>query len=93
MMCLSCFSAVELVCEKADTEVASLPRKCEAPRCLKVGEGQSCHSINIKQHCHQKYFEVVDLVITGIEERFNQLGYVMYTLRISSFKSSKAKDY
>ena len=38
------FQLVELICEKTDTEEASLPRNRKAPRRLEVGEGESYHS-------------------------------------------------
>ena len=68
------FQLVESICEKTDTEEASLPRKYKAPRRLEVGEGESYHSATIEEHYCQNYFEALDLAITGIEERFNQLG-------------------
>ena len=42
------FQLVESICEKTDTEEASLPRKRKAPRCLEVGEGESYHSATIE---------------------------------------------
>ena len=60
---------------------------------LEVGEGESYHSATI-EHYHQKYFEALDLGITGIEERFNQPGYVIYKhLESLLLKAAKQEDY
>ena len=60
------FQLVESIREKTDTEEASLPRKRKAPRRLEVEEGESYHSATIEEHYRQKYFEALDLAITGI---------------------------
>ena len=89
------FQLVESIHEKTDTEEeASLPRKCKAPRRLEVGKGENYHSATIEEHYRQKYFEALDLAITGIEERFNQPGYDMYKhLESLLLKAAKQEDY
>ena len=72
------FQLVETMRVKTDTEEATLLRKRKAPRRLEVGEGESYHSATIEELYRQKYFEALDLAITGIEERFHQPGYTIY---------------
>jgi len=70
------FQLVESLCEKNDTEEATLPRKRKALRCFEVGEGEGYHSSTVEEHYCQKYFEALDLAINRIQERFDQPGYV-----------------
>ena len=84
---------LESIHEKTNTEEASLPRKCKAPRCANVGEGENFHSATIEEHYHQKYLKVLNGAIAGIEERFNQPGYFIYKhLRSLLIKNSKAQS-
>ena len=51
------FQLVESFHEKKE---ATLPRKCKAPRCLEIGEGEGYHSATIEEQYCQKYFEALN---------------------------------
>ena len=40
---------------------------------------EGSHSATVEDQYHQAYFEVLDLAITGISDRFNQPGYSIYS--------------
>ena len=72
------FSLVEKVSRQSGTEGPVLPRKRKAPKHLEVGSAEGYHSASVQEYYRQLYFEALDLVITGITDRFDQPGYVIY---------------
>ena len=73
------FEYVESLRKHTDTEEPILPRKRRVPSCYEVGEGEGHHSLIIKDHYRRCYFESLDLVVSSIQERFDQRGYVVYS--------------
>ena len=61
---------------------------------MEVGEGEGYHSSTIEEHYRQKYFEALDLAISGIQERFDQPGYAIYKhLECFILKAAKQEEY
>ena len=71
------FEYVESLRKRTDTEEPILPRKRRVPSRYEVGEGEGHHSLTIKDHYRRCYFESLDLVVSSIQERFDQRGYVV----------------
>ena len=63
-----------------DVEVSdpALPRKRKAPRRYEVGEAPAEFHSTPKSLYRQIYYEVLDLIVNAIEDRFNQPGYQVY---------------
>ena len=72
------FSLVEKVRQQTGCDEPVLPRKRKAPKHLEVGSAEGFHSVSVQEHYRRLYFEALDLVITGITDRFDQPGYVVY---------------
>ena len=85
---------VECLLKCTNTEEPSLPRKRRAPQRFEIGGG-ACHfSDTVEDYYRQSYFEVLDLVTTSIEDRFNQPGYLTYkNLEELLIKAANQKDY
>ena len=64
--------------ERTNTNLPILPQKRKAPRRFEIGTGEETHSATVEDHYCQAYFEVLDLAIAGISNRFNQPGYAIY---------------
>ena len=45
---------------------------------FEVGTGKESPSTTVEDHYHQAYFEVLDLAIASISDRFHQPGYAIY---------------
>jgi len=72
------FSLVEKIHQQTGCDEPVLPWKQKAPKHLEVGTTEGFHSASVQEHYHQLYFEALDLIITGIADRFDQPGYVLY---------------
>ena len=72
------FELVERFRDKHGVSKPSLPRKRKAPRHLEVGTGSGYFSTSVQEHYRQIYYEVIDFVIAGITDRFDQPGYTLY---------------
>ena len=56
---------------------------------FQVGEGkESYNDSSIEDHYRRLYFEVLDLAVTGISQRFNQPGYSIYKNDLASCQLS-----
>ena len=69
---------VHCYCEQTNTNPPVLPRKRRAPQRFEVGTGEGSHSSTVEDHYRHAYFEVLDLAIASISDRFNQPGYAIY---------------
>ena len=72
------FLLVHCFCERTNTNPPVLPRKRRALQRFEVGTGEGSHSSTVEDHYRQAYFEVLDLAIASISDRFNQPGYAIY---------------
>ena len=61
-----------------DISEPKLPRRRKTPRRYEKGEGESHFLMTIEEHYRRFYFEVLDLAINSIKQRFDQPGYRMY---------------
>lgn len=85
---------VDRLRERTNTGEPVLPRKRKAPRCFEIGDGDPHQSSTVEDHYRQIYFEALDLVISGIQDRFNQPGYILYqNLEELLVKAANKKDY
>ena len=55
-----------------------LPRKRRAPQRYEVGSEEGSHSTTVEDHYRRQYYEVLDIAIASVTNRFDQPGYVMY---------------
>lgn len=55
-----------------------LPRKRRAPARIEVGSGQPTFPETPKDHYRRIYFEVIDLIVNAIEQRFSQPSFTAY---------------
>ena len=62
-----------------DVDEPALPRQRKRPRKYEDGTGEAHFSENVKDFFRRIYFEALDLVISGINSRFDQPGYKIYS--------------
>ena len=62
-----------------DVDEPALPRQRKRPRRYEDGTGEAHFSENVKDFFRHIYFEALDLVISGINSRFDQPGYNIYS--------------
>lgn len=60
---------------KIDVSPPALPRRRKAPRRLEVGEGAPEYAATVEDHYRRIYFEVIDILLAAIQERFGQKGF------------------
>ena len=82
--------------EHSNVNLPVLPRKRKAPRRYEIGTEDGSHSATVEDHYRQAYYEVLDLAIAGISDRFNQPGYNIYSnlesLLVSAANSQTFND-
>lgn len=89
------FYAAVLIKSKLHASIAEpvLLRKTRTPRRFEIGEGEGSFPANVTDYYRRLYFEALDLLITAIEERFNQAGFLAYsTMESLLLKSLKSDD-
>ncbi len=69
---------VEKFSEENGIEKPSLPRRRKCPMRFDDGESEDHFHSEIKSFYRQSYYEAVDLLISCIEDRFQQPGYEKY---------------
>ena len=72
------FDLVDRFCELTGIELPALPRKRRVPQRYKIGSGEGSHCTTMEDHHHLQYFEVLDIAIASITDRFYQPGYAVY---------------
>lgn len=72
------FNLVNRLHELVGTEPPALPRKRKAPQRYEIGSGEGFQSMTEEEHYRVQYYEVLDVVISSIRNRFDQPGYLMY---------------
>ena len=76
---------------KLDISEPELPRKRKAPRRIEIG---SHFPATVEEHYRRYYFEVLDLAINSIKQRFDQSGYRMYQhLESLLLKTSNGENF
>ena len=75
----SFFSLVEKASHQTVCKEPALPRKRKAPKHLEVGSSEGFHSASIQEYYRQLYFEVLDLVVTGITTEIILLRSVCFS--------------
>ena len=82
--------------EHSNVNLPVLPRKRKAPKRYEIGTEDGSHSATVEDHYRQAYYEVLDLAIAGILDRFNQPGYNIYSnlesLLVSAANSQTFND-
>ena len=73
------FSLCNCFCKHYNVKLTTLPWKRKAPKRYEIGTEEGSHSATVEDQYHQAYFEVLDLAIAGISDRFNQPGYSIYS--------------
>ena len=72
------FYLVDRFREMTGTDLPVLPRKRRAPQRFEVGSAEGSHNTTVEDHYRRQYYEVLDIAIASITNRFDQPGYVMY---------------
>ena len=57
----------------------TLPRRRKVPRRYEIGSSEGEFPLEVEGYYKQIYFEALDLLICGIQNRFNQPGYRVYS--------------
>ena len=77
-----------------DIDPPVLPRRRKAPKRLEVGCGEPSHPQSPKDMYRRFYFEALDLVISAINNRFDQPGYQTYrNLQELLLKAARGQDF
>ena len=79
------FEYVNKVRENTHTDEPTLPRKRKMPSRFEEGQDDVYHSPTVEERYRRIYFEVLDLAVSSIKERFDQPGYVLYLKRGKKF--------
>ena len=69
---------VETIRKEFDVGEPQLPRKRRLPRRLDDGNAEPEFISDCKQYYQQQYYEALDLIISCIKDRFDQIGYKSY---------------
>ena len=56
-----------------------LPRRRKIPRRYEIGTGEGSHPEGVDEYYRSIFFEALDLTVNGIQNRFNQPGYQVYS--------------
>ena len=77
-----------------DVSKPTLPRKRKALQRYEIGTGESHFPEGVEECYRQIYFEVLDLAITCVKERFDQRGYCTYQVTESLLlKAVRSEDF
>ena len=77
-----------------DIDPPVLPRRRKAPKRLEVGCGEPYYPQSPKDMYRRFYFEALDLVISAINNRFDQPGYQTYkNLQELLLQAARGQDY
>ena len=88
------FQLVEHLGNNVGADGPTLPKKSKTPKRYEIGEGEGYHSPTVSEHYRRLYFEAIDLVISGINDRFDQPGYAIYqNLEALLLKAANNEDY
>ena len=88
------YQLVEHLSDNVGADGPTLPRRRKAPKRYEIGEGEGYHSPTVSEHYRRLYFEAIDLVISGIKNRFDQPGYAIYrNLEALLLKAANNEDY
>ena len=72
----------------------TLPRRRKVPRRYEIGSSEVDFPVEVEGHYKQIYFEALDLLICGIQNRFNQPGYRVYSkLKDLIVKAANKRDH
>ena len=71
-----------------------LPCKRRAPRHLEIGSSDGDFHTSVEDHYRAVYYEALDLVTMGINNRFDQPGYKVYrNIEELILKECQGKEY
>lgn len=77
--------------EKYDINAPELPRKRKVPSRFEIGSSQVEHSYTVLDVYRPTYFECIDYIVSCIQDRFNQPGYIKL-LKLENVLLKAAKD-
>ena len=55
-----------------------LPRRTRAPRRIEIGTGEPTYPVTAQDYYKRIYFEVIDLMMNAIDQRFDQPSFDTY---------------
>ena len=80
--------------EKLEVSEPALPHRRKVPKRLEYGTAAHEYPSTAEDHFRQIYYEVLDLVISCITDRFDQPGYCIYNkVQNLILKAAKQQDY
>ena len=68
---------LETRCSSLEVSTHAIPRRKRVPQRYQVGEAESEYPNTIQDHYRRIYFEVIDMLVTAISNRFDQQGFQM----------------
>ena len=72
----------------------TLPRKRRTPARLEVGAGAPSYPKTAKDHFRRVYYEAIDLIVSAIDQRFNQESFSSYAqMETLLVKAANDEDY
>ena len=88
------WEAAEIKRVNFGVEEPSLPRRRKVPRRLEQGHSEPEHFTTVKSYYRRIYFEVLDLAVTSIKDRFDQPGFKIYSnTEQLLFKACSGENY
>ena len=64
-------------CSDLEVSAPTLPRRRRAPKRFEIGESAPEYPDTAQEHYRRIYFEVIDVLVAAIQERFEQRGFCM----------------
>ena len=72
----------------------TLPRKRRTPSRLEIGAGAPSYPQTAKAHFRRVYYEAIDLIVSAIDQRFNQESFSSYAqMETLLVKAANGDDY
>ena len=72
----------------------TLPRKRRTPARLEVGSGAPSYPTTAKDYFRRVYYEAIDLIVSAIDQRFNQESFSSYAqMETLLVKAANGEDY
>ena len=77
-----------------DVDEPFSPRMRKTPRRYEVGSGNAVFHSSLRDYFKVHYYEVIDLIVNFIQQRFDQPGYGIYrSLQDLLIKSAQGEDF
>ena len=68
---------LEHKCSDLEVSIPTLPRRKRAPKRFEIGDAAPEYPDTVQDHYRRLFLEVIDVLVTAIQERFEQRGFQM----------------